>query len=334
MKLTDEQLATWERDGNIVVPDIFPPEAFVPALEAVERNGYDGMTYAEYQAKWDANPDELKEAYEKTSPMALLAGPFGGALHFPTGLDAVDKLLENEDYIEVACQLLATDEIRLGYGQIFVRDGLTDTRYSEQPWEGYHIDNATNSPLPPHPDWQRYGYLLSCAVLHDIDPDGAPMLLCRGSHRQLDALFGRHAGRAGGMGFPDLREFKELANQHLSQRKPVVLSSVPVIRFTPRNRLRTTKTAGMDGLSFPPCRQRRLVSNDPSGARLVIVGIPAFHNEHNAPCPSPARLASAGRCLLYRKIASTACPRLSRDGCDTVSGCDVSANVDSNNQMR
>ena len=211
MKLTDEQLATWERDGSIVVPNVFSPEAFVPALEAIERNGYNGMTYAEYQAKWDENPDEIKQAYEKTPSMARLAGTFGGALHFPTGLDAVDKLLESEDYIDVACQLLATDEIRLGYGQIFVRDGLTDTRYSEQPWEGYHIDNATNSPLPPHPDWQRYGYLLSCAVLHDIDLDGAPMLVCRGSHRQLGSLFGRHAGRAGGMGFPDLREFKELA---------------------------------------------------------------------------------------------------------------------------
>ena len=77
------------------------------------------------------------------------------------GLEAVDKLIENEAYLSIAKQLLDTEEIRLGYGQIFFREGLTDSRHSEHPWQGYHIDNATNSPLPPHPDWQRYGYVLN-----------------------------------------------------------------------------------------------------------------------------------------------------------------------------
>ena len=33
MQLTDEQLATWRRDGSLVVPNVFPPESYVPALE-------------------------------------------------------------------------------------------------------------------------------------------------------------------------------------------------------------------------------------------------------------------------------------------------------------
>lgn len=211
MQLTDEQLATWKRDGSIVVPNVFPRESFAPALEAVERNAYGGLTYAEYRAKWQENPTEIQQLYEQTSPMQRLAGPMGGAVHFPTGLPAVDKLLENDDYIDCACQLLGTDEIRLGYGQIFFREGLTDTRYSENPWEGYHIDNGTNSQLPPHPDWERYNYLLSGIILHDIDEDGAPMLVCRGSHKQLASIYNRHGGRAGGMGLSDLRECEELA---------------------------------------------------------------------------------------------------------------------------
>ena len=148
MQLTEEQLATWKRDDCLVVADVFQPESVIPALEAVERNAYDGLTYAEYREKWDKNPEEIRRICEQSPSMQLLAGPFGKALHFPTGLDAVDRLLENEDYLDVACQLLSTNEIRLGYGQIFLREGLTDTRYSEHPWQGYHIDNGTNSQLP------------------------------------------------------------------------------------------------------------------------------------------------------------------------------------------
>lgn len=211
MQLTEEQLATWKRDGCLVVADVFPPESVTSALEAVERNAYDGLTYAEYREKWDKNPEEIRRICEQSPSMQLLAGPFGKALHFPTGLDAVDRLLENEDYLDVACQLLSTNEIRLGYGQIFLREGLTDTRYSEHPWQGYHIDNGTNSQLPPHPNWEQYHYILSGIILHDIELDGAPMLVCPGSHRQLPSIFGHHDGRAGGLGIADLRQFKELA---------------------------------------------------------------------------------------------------------------------------
>ena len=209
MQLTTEQLATWERDGIIVVPNVFPQEVIAPALEEIERNAYDGLTYAEYHAKWGPQPEALKSAYQKHNDMQRLAGPFGKAVHFPTGLEAVDKLIENEAYLAIAKQLLDTEEIRLGYGQIFFREGLTDSRHSEHPWQGYHIDNATNSPLPPHPDWQRYGYVLTAIFVHDIELDGAPMLVCPGSQNQLDKIWAKYPGRAGGMGIPDLREFKE-----------------------------------------------------------------------------------------------------------------------------
>ena len=208
MQLTTEQLTAWKRDGTIVVPNVFSQEAVGPALEAIERNAYDGLTYTEYRAKWDAQPDALKSAYEKNSDMQRLAGPFGKALHFPTGLEAVDKLLENEAYLAIAQQLLGTEEIRLSYGQIFLREGLTDSRHSEHPWQGYHIDNGTNSALPPHPDWQRYGYILSGIILHDIELDGAPMLVCPGSQDQLETIWAKYPGRSGGVGIPDLREFK------------------------------------------------------------------------------------------------------------------------------
>ena len=32
MQLTTEQLTTWERDGIIVVPNVFPPEIIAPRV--------------------------------------------------------------------------------------------------------------------------------------------------------------------------------------------------------------------------------------------------------------------------------------------------------------
>lgn len=210
MKLTDEQHAAWRRDGILVVPDVFSQDVVSSALEVVEQNAYDGMSYAEYRAKWDDKPEELKRSYETNSPMNQLAGPFAKISHFPTGLEAVDTLIENETYLSIAKQLLATEEIRISYGQIFLREGLTDSRHSEHPWQGYHIDNGTNAALPPHPDWLRYGYILCSIMLHDVDMDGAPMLICPGSQDQLDIVWEKHPGSAGGLGIPDLREFEEL----------------------------------------------------------------------------------------------------------------------------
>ncbi len=211
MQLTTAQLRTWQRDGTLVVPNLFPQEIIEQALAEIERNAYDGLTYPEYRKKWEPHPAALKTALENNDAMQQLAGPFGKALHFPTGLDTVDRLLENAAYLSVAQQLLDTADIRLGYGQIFLREGLTDSRHSEHPWQGYHIDNATNSPLPPHPDWQRYGYILSGIILHDIELDGAPMLVCPGSQNRLETIWKKYPGRAGGIGIPDLRECPELA---------------------------------------------------------------------------------------------------------------------------
>ena len=51
MQLTTEQLTAWKRDGTLVVPNVFSEEATAPALEAIERNAYDGLTYAAISSK-------------------------------------------------------------------------------------------------------------------------------------------------------------------------------------------------------------------------------------------------------------------------------------------
>ena len=51
MQLPTEQLAAWKRDGIIAIPNVFSPDTIAPALEEMEHNAYDGLTYAEYRAK-------------------------------------------------------------------------------------------------------------------------------------------------------------------------------------------------------------------------------------------------------------------------------------------
>ena len=83
------------------------------------------------------------------------------------------------------------------------------------PWPGYHVDHATNSHLPPSTDWNRFGYVNTAVYLHDVELDGAPMLVCPRSHALAPSLYSRlfadgimAPGSRGGI--PDLREAEEL----------------------------------------------------------------------------------------------------------------------------
>ena len=155
--------------------------------------------------------------------MQRLAGPFGKALHFPTGLEAVDKAYRKRVISRNRAAIVRHGGNSARLWTNFPSRGLTDSRHSEHPWQGYHIDNATNSALPPHPDWQRYGYILSAIFLHDIE---GVVRRCSSAqvHRINWIKLGEVSGRAGGMGIPDLREFKgELADPVPLTAKRVVL---------------------------------------------------------------------------------------------------------------
>ncbi len=75
----------------------------------------------------------------------------------------------------------------------------------------------------------RYNYLLSGIIVHDIDEDGGAILVCRGSHKQLESIYDCHGGCAGGIGLADLRECEELAEQRRSPPKLAALPSIPAI---------------------------------------------------------------------------------------------------------
>ena len=91
--------------------------------------------------------------------------------------------------------------------------GPTDKRHPDNPWEGYHIDHYTNCLLPPYDQTGRFDYVNSGVYLHDVEDDGAPMLVIPGSHKVAGPAFVRALanGNAAGGSFKDLRQATELA---------------------------------------------------------------------------------------------------------------------------
>ena len=135
-----------------------------------------------------------------------------GRSQFPVGAPALDRLIENETYLDIFEQCLGAKASYCN-AHLFMRSGPTDKRHPDNPWEGYHIDHYTNCLLPPHDQTGRFDYVNSGVYLHDVEDDGAPMLVIPGSHKVAGPAFVRAlaADNAGGGSFNDLRQVTELA---------------------------------------------------------------------------------------------------------------------------
>ena len=213
MALTQEQLDQFRRDGFIIVEGIFDRGEVEEANLEMEKIFY-GSTFEEYMARVDATGKAEPVEPRATSGTPHYGETDHGRAQFPTGVKALDRLIENEDYLDMYTQVLGTQDIRYCNGHLFLRSGPTDKRHADNPWQGYHIDNDTNSFFPPHPDLDVYNYVNSCIYLHDVEEDAAPMQLIPGSHLQIGDLLprliedGNWPGRGG---IEDIRRIPELA---------------------------------------------------------------------------------------------------------------------------
>jgi hypothetical protein len=175
--LTRAQHDQYLQDGFLTVPGVFAPEAMDRALEACDRLVY-GMDFVTWSRRVAAG-----------EPLPLIGD--GTSANFPTGVRELDVLAENETYLDIACDLLGTDQLHYLNGHLFVRAGPTDRRHAEHPWQGYHIDRSSASFLPPHPETFRHDYLGSGIFLHDVDESCAPTVMIPGSHRDIPAILPR-----------------------------------------------------------------------------------------------------------------------------------------------
>ena len=206
MLLTQKQLGTFYRDGFILVEDLFDSKEMTVALTDMEQIFY-GKSYVEYLEELDNI--ETTGSVEPTGIKAV--AHFGdteyGRAQFPTGFDALDRLIENEAYLDVFAQCLGTDDVSYCNAHLFMRSGPTDKLHPEHPWQGYHPDHSTNTFLPLSHAIGSFDYVNSAVYLHDVDGDGAPMHVIPGSHRQAaDVIL-----RMGMHWLDDIRQVPEFA---------------------------------------------------------------------------------------------------------------------------
>ena len=192
MPLTQNQLDVFHRDGYILVEDLFGPEEMAAALNGMEEIFY-GKSYAEYLAELDRTGKANSIEPTVTNAVAHYGDTKYGRAQFPTGFDSLDRLIENEEYLDIFAQCLGTNDMSYCNAHLFLRCGPTDKRHADNLWEGYHIDHYTNCFLPPGYSDDEFAYVNSGIYLGDVDEDGAPMHVIPGSHQQIAKLFPRLA---------------------------------------------------------------------------------------------------------------------------------------------
>lgn len=205
MALTQQQLEQYERDGYIIVPDVFDPNLMDAALEEVDRLTY-GKSFDDVLADADRGiyQDDQNAFSGEGSP---------GRIQFPTGVEVLDSLIENEDYLDIFEQIIGEKPV-YNNGHLFTRSGPTDKRHSEHLWQGYHVDHDTNCFLPPGREQGIYAYVNSGVYLHDVDLECAPMHVVPGSHHQIGELIPRLIAEnnwGGRTNIHDIRNVSELA---------------------------------------------------------------------------------------------------------------------------
>jgi hypothetical protein len=205
--LTRDQYDAYHRDGFLLVPGIFSEREMDDAIRACDQITY-GSSYDEWAAKVSQGLEDRQIAD------GISRKDNAGRPQFPTGVRALDGLIENETYLDILVDLLGTDQLHYINGHLFVRAGPTDRRHPDHPWEGYHFDHDTGSFLPPTQEIGSHDYIGSSIALADITEDCAPTVLLPGSHRQLPQLLPRL--HAAGVyvppnSFTDIRRIPEFA---------------------------------------------------------------------------------------------------------------------------
>ena len=167
MLLTQNQLDAFHRDGFIMVEDLFEPEEMAVALNDMEKIFY-GKSYAGYLMELDKTGKVDSVEPTVTNAVAHYGDTEHGRAQFPTGFDSLDRLIENEAFLDVFAQCLGTDDVSYCNAHLFMRSGPTDQRHSEHPWQGYHADHGTNTFLPTSHAIGSFDYVNSGVYLHDV----------------------------------------------------------------------------------------------------------------------------------------------------------------------
>ncbi|MYK40478.1 MAG: phytanoyl-CoA dioxygenase family protein [Gemmatimonadetes bacterium] len=100
MSLTPAQLDQFHRDGYLIVPDLFTADEMNDALAAMEQIFY-GQSFQQWLADCDrGSASGVSDGFTTTHDHSE------GRSQFPVGAPALDRLIENETYLDIFEQCL------------------------------------------------------------------------------------------------------------------------------------------------------------------------------------------------------------------------------------
>ena len=146
--LTREQCESYQRNGYLLVPDLFSKAQLAPALEVAEQNAY-GKSHEEFNAEIDAHP-EIAETLIRPKGRRSFGGPRAQFHDIPTGIDAIDRTLEHEPFLDALSQLLDTPDMHYHHGFVYARSGRLDRGTPKRTLAGLP-HRLGKTPAPPAP---------------------------------------------------------------------------------------------------------------------------------------------------------------------------------------
>ena len=104
MSLTPAQLDQFHRDGYIIVPDLFTADEMDAALAAMEQIFY-GQSFQQWLSDCDqGDASGVSDGFTTTHDHSE------GRSQFPVGAPALDRLIENETYLDIFEQCLGVQK--------------------------------------------------------------------------------------------------------------------------------------------------------------------------------------------------------------------------------
>ena len=207
MSLTPAQLDQFHRDGYIIVPDLFSADEMDAALAAMEQIFY-GQSFQQWLAACDqGDASGVSDGFTTTHDHSE------GRSQFPVGAPALDRLIENETYLDVFEAMLGRKSQLLQCPSLHA---LRAYRQAPSPTTLGRATTLTTTPIACYRPTTKQAVLTTlirgciCTMSKTMV---LPLLVIPGSHKVAGPAFVRALaqGNAAGGSFQDLRQATELA---------------------------------------------------------------------------------------------------------------------------
>lgn len=159
MRITDEQIATFKRQGFLIVDGFLSPTEAVAAREAFFK------VFAPPYEQWIAQGKPAKR----------------GNYLFPFGEAGLDFAGTHPDLVDAAERIIGTRHIRMGEFHLGIKYA------GEEHWNAFHIDYGNNT-LGPEPDCDDYNHVAVFFCFDEVKQGMSPILMTPNGRPDSEAV--------------------------------------------------------------------------------------------------------------------------------------------------